>query len=78
MSDSEIEKEEIGMNPFSVESWKQFRETLGLRESPLGIYYTNDKPEGVTPKEGPSGCMFGLLRNASRKRGTVYFDKTHF
>ena len=66
------------MSLFSEESWKQFRETLGLRESPLGIYYTNDKPEGVTPKEGPSGCMIGLLRNASRKVGTVYFDKTHF
>ena len=66
------------MSLFSDESWKQFRETLGLRESPLGIYYTNDKPEGITPKEGPSGCMIGLLRNASRKGGTVYFDKTHF
>ena len=29
------------MSLFSEESWKQFRETLGLRESPLGIYYTN-------------------------------------
>jgi uncharacterized protein (DUF169 family) len=66
------------MHQFSEESWKQFREALGLTESPLGIYYTNDKPEGVTPKEGLSGCMIGLLRNASRKGNTVYFDKAHF
>jgi len=66
------------MNQFSQESWKQFKDTLGLTESPLGIYYTNDKPEGVTPKEGLSGCMIGLLRDASRKGNTVYFDKAHF
>ena len=30
--------------------WKQFQEILGLREHPLGVYYTNDKPEGVTPQ----------------------------
>ena len=66
------------MNLFSEESWKQFRETLGLQESPLGIYYTNDKPEGVTPKEGISGCMIGLLQNARKKGKTVYFDKSHF
>ena len=32
---------------FSEALWKEFQETLGLKESPLGIYYTNDKPEGV-------------------------------
>ena len=40
------------MNLFSGDLWDQFRQVLGLKESPLGIYYTNDKPEGVTPKEG--------------------------
>ena len=63
---------------FSEASWKQFGEVLGLKESPLGIYYTNDKPEGVTPKEGISGCMIGLLQNARKKGKTVYFDKGHF
>jgi uncharacterized protein (DUF169 family) len=58
--------------------WKQFRETLGLIESPLGIYYTNDKPEGVSPKEGIQGCMIGLLQNVRKKDKTVYFDKDHF
>jgi len=66
------------MKLFSEELWKQFRETIGLKESPLGIYYTNDKPEGVTPKEGISACMFGLLQSARKKGTTVYFDKGHF
>jgi uncharacterized protein (DUF169 family) len=66
------------MNLFSEEQWKQFRETLGLKESPLGIYYTNEHPEGVTPKEGITGCMIGLLQNARKKGKTVYFDKGHF
>jgi len=62
----------------SEESWKRFQEILGLKESPVGIYYTNDQPEGVTPKEGISGCMIGLLQNARKKGKTVYFDKSHF
>jgi uncharacterized protein (DUF169 family) len=66
------------MNQLSEESWNQFRESLGLKESPLGIYYTNDKPEGVTPKEGVSGCMIGLLQNARKRGKTVYFDKAHY
>jgi uncharacterized protein (DUF169 family) len=66
------------VNLFPEEAWKQFREILGLDESPFGIYYTNDKPEGVTPKEGISGCMMGLLQNARKKGATVYFDKSHF
>jgi uncharacterized protein (DUF169 family) len=70
--------EDNPMTLFSEELWKQFRDTLGLRESPLGIYYTNDKPEGITPKEGITGCMIGLLQNARKKGKTVYFDKAHF
>jgi uncharacterized protein (DUF169 family) len=66
------------MSVFPEASLKQFREILGLKESPLGIYYTNDKPEGVAPKEGISGCMIGLLQNARRRGKTVYFDKAHF
>ena len=66
------------MNLFSEESWKQFRETLGLKEPPLGVYYTNDKPEGVTPKPGIHLCMIGFLKKARKKGKTVYFDKSHF
>jgi uncharacterized protein (DUF169 family) len=66
------------MNLFSEELWKHFQETLGLGESPLGIYYTEEKPEGVIPKEGIQGCMIGLLQNGRKKGKTVYFDKSHF
>ena len=58
--------------------WKQFQEVLGLKESPFGIYYTNDRPEGVTPKEGISACMMALFHNARKNGTTVYFDKGHF
>ena len=72
-----LRKEEI-MKLFSEELFKQFRETLGLKESPLGIYYTNEKPEGITAKEGIHQCMIGLLQNVRKKGETVYFDKNHF
>jgi uncharacterized protein (DUF169 family) len=62
----------------SEEGWKQFREALGLQESPLGIYYTNDEPEGITPKTGTHVCMIGLLKKARNNGKTVYFDKNHF
>ncbi|NWF91696.1 MAG: DUF169 domain-containing protein [Syntrophaceae bacterium] len=66
------------MNLFSEKSWNIFQDALGLKESPLGIYYTNDKPEGVTPETGVHVCMIGLLKKARRKRKTVFFDKDHF
>jgi uncharacterized protein (DUF169 family) len=66
------------MDLFLEEIWRPFQEALGLKESPLGIYYTNDEPEGITPKEGIQGCMIGLLQNAPKKGKIVYFDKTHF
>jgi uncharacterized protein (DUF169 family) len=70
-------KEKI-MNPFSETSWQTFREVLGLKESPLGVYYTKDKPEGMTPGAGIQTCMIGYLQNARKKGETVYFDKEHF
>jgi uncharacterized protein (DUF169 family) len=72
------EKERNEMKDFSEELWKQFRDTLGLKESPLGVFYTHDKPEGTTAKEGVHVCMIGLLQNARKKGQTVYFDKDHF
>jgi uncharacterized protein (DUF169 family) len=62
----------------SEERWKQFREALGLQESPLGIYYTMDEPEGITPKAGTHVCLIGLLKKARHSGQTVYFDKNHF
>jgi uncharacterized protein (DUF169 family) len=66
------------MNTFSEDRWIHFRETLGLEESPLGIYYTNEEPEGITPKSGIHLCMIGLLKKARKHGKTVYFDKDHF
>ena len=58
--------------------WEQFQEIVGLREHPLGVYYTNDKPEGVTPKANVHMCMIGLLKKARQNGEAVYFDKEHF
>jgi uncharacterized protein (DUF169 family) len=66
------------MNQYSEEAWKRFRDTLGLKESPLGIYYTNDKPDGVTPKAGVHVCMIGLLKEARKNGKIIFFDKDHF
>ncbi len=66
------------MDQFLKEEWKQFKEVLGLKESPIGAYYTNERPEGITPKEGRWGCIIGLLKNARKRGKTVYFDRTHF
>ena len=66
------------MNLFSEEKWEQFRGVLGLRESPLGAYYTDEKPKGVTPKKGVHLCMITLLKKARKKGKTVYFDRNHF
>ena len=66
------------MKPFSEELFKQFQDVLGLKESPLGVYYTNEKPEGVIPKVSVRACMIGLLKQARKKGKTVFFDKNHF
>ena len=68
--------------PFSEKLWNEFRTALGLIESPLGVYYTNDPPDGKTPKAGmdPGAhlCMIGLLKRARHHGETVYFDREHF
>jgi len=68
--------------PFSEKLWNEFRTALGLIESPLGIYYTDDPPDGKTPKAGmdPGAhlCMTGLLKRARHHGETVYFDREHF
>lgn len=66
------------MKRFTEDLMEKFSKTTGLNESPLGVYYTNDRPEGVTPEEGVSGCMIGYLQHARKKGETVYFDKDHF
>lgn len=67
------------MIPASREFWDRFRQSLALKEPPLGIYYTNHKPEGMTPKaQGGHLCMVAFLRKARHDGQTVYFDKDHF
>jgi len=66
------------MGQYSEKLWNEFQKALGLKESPLGIYYTNDQPEGVTPKPGIHFCMIALLKEARHDGKTVYFDKEHF
>jgi len=66
------------MNHLPEAAYRTFREALGLKEFPLGAFYTNDQPKGITPKPGISGCMMGLLKGARKKGEPVYFDKGHF
>jgi uncharacterized protein (DUF169 family) len=66
------------MSLFPHELCQQFREVLSLKESPLGIYYTNDPPQGITAQTGTHVCMIGLLKKARKNGKTVYFDKDHF
>ena len=66
------------MDTFSNERWTTFRMAAGLKEPPLGIYYTNDKPEGIAPETGTHLCMIGLLKRARAHGETVYFDRSRF
>ena len=67
--------------PFSEKLWNEFRTALGLIESPLGVYYTTDRPDGKTPRAGMKPgvhlCMIGLLKRARHHGETVYFDREH-
>jgi uncharacterized protein (DUF169 family) len=61
-----------------LKKYEQFYEWLGLKEQPLGVFYTNTKPEtGATPKEGGRACMIGILKKASQQEETVFFDENH-
>lgn len=66
------------MSQISTQSLGEFRRVLGLKESPLGIYYTDHKPDGVTAKTGIQTCMIGYLQNVRKNGETAYFDKEHF
>ncbi len=66
------------MSQISTQLLNEFRSALGLKESPLGIYYTDHKPDGITAKTGIRACMIGYLQNARKNGETAYFDKEHF
>lgn len=61
-----------------LKKYEQFYEWLGLKEHPLGVFYTDKQPEtGTTPKEGTRVCMIGMLKRARHQEETVYFDENH-
>jgi uncharacterized protein (DUF169 family) len=61
-----------------LKKYAQLYEWLGLKEHPLGIYYSDQQPEkGFTPKEGAQVCMIGMLKRARQQGETVYFDGEH-
>ena len=58
--------------------YQNFHDRLGLKEHPLGAFFSNDKPgAGLSPKEKGHVCMFALLKRARQKGETVYFDAEH-
>lgn len=61
-----------------LKKYEKFYKALGLKEPPLGIYYTDKQPaKGMTPKEGTHVCLIGMLNRARQKGDTVYFDAEH-
>ena len=56
----------------------KFFERLGLKEHPLGVFYSDEEPgNGIQPKEKGHACMIGLLNRARHHGETVYFDENH-
>jgi len=61
-----------------VKKYQKFHGRLGLKEPPLTVFYSNDRPAaGLSPKEKGHVCMFALLKRAREKGKTVYFDAEH-
>jgi len=62
-----------------MKQYEKFYDRLGLKEHPLGVFYSNEEPKnGVRPKESGHACMIGLLNRARHHGETVYFDEHHF
>ncbi len=54
---------------------KALHEALGLAWEPLGVFYTDRRPEGgVAPKPDRFGCSVGLLRRAREKGIPAWFS----
>lgn len=76
------------------EGLKLFMEVLGLEEEPMGIHYTDKKPdEGYCPKEQihlktlarePNGmlnwnaCILAKVKIARVRKSVAYFDESHY
>ncbi len=48
--------------------YEKLYDWLGLKEHPLAVFYTDEKPEGVSPSGQGHLCMFGLLKKDPRNR----------
>ena len=60
------------------EKYEKFYDRLGLREHPLGVFYSDEEPaRGIKPKGGGHECMIALLKRARHHGETVYFDENH-
>jgi uncharacterized protein (DUF169 family) len=58
--------------------YAHFYECLGLKEHPLGIFYSDQQPEkGFTPGQAAHVCMIGMLKRARHQGETVFFDAEH-
>ncbi len=58
--------------------YDQFYEWLGLKENPLGVFYSDKQPQtGLLPKEGTRACIFAFLKKARQEGETAYFDAGH-
>ncbi len=69
---------EEGLVKIDKEKYKKFYDRLGLREHPLGVFYSDEEPaRGIRPKGGGHECMIALLRGARQHGETVYFDENH-
>ncbi len=72
---------------------KRFLDTLGLEEEPMGLYYTDKKPDtGFCPKRQVSvankeesggeinwlSCVLSQVRRARMEKSSAYFDAEHY
>jgi uncharacterized protein (DUF169 family) len=58
--------------------YEKFYERLGLKEHPLGVFYSNEEPaKGIRPKGGGRECLIAMLKRARHHGDTVYFDENH-
>ena len=77
-----------------TEKLESFMEALGIREEPMGLFYSDTKPAvGITPRAQVSlkrlpeesngemnwiSCVLGKLRRARREKVAAYFDHEHY
>ena len=67
-----------GATKIDKEKYEKFYERLGLREHPLGVFYSDEEPaRGIRPKGAGRECLIALLKRARHHGEAVYFDENH-